>query len=98
MPPINHSALVSQVFTSTLQKRDMSEAEWQVCGGCSGCLSLHDMPQTCEGNILTDVDSCQMSVLYVQKHLNTPSPPFQLIGVEDLVPETMRGKYAELAS
>lgn len=49
------------VFKSTLQRRDMPEAEWQA-------------------------------------HLDTPSPPIQLIGLEDLIPENMRGRYAELAS
>jgi hypothetical protein len=87
-----------QVFSKTLQRRDLCESDWQA-RLLLECMSL--MTQ-CILNWLLPSRRIKMRVEtkmhLAQVHLDEPSPPFQLLSVEDLVPEgAARSQYAEVA-
>lgn len=89
-----------QVFTKTLRRCDLSEDEWQArllleyCLQCAVGTTPEVNARMSHRNTHSNTNVC-----WAQEHLNEPSPPFQLLSVEDLVPEeTARNHYAEVAS
>ena len=66
----------------------MSEGELQACNA-----QLHELLRTCRCQLLCCCLCCPEAEVHVQVHLQAPEPPFEVLSVSDLLPESELAGY-----